>query len=232
MIKHSIRRGVSCIGILVDSALFTALIILSVRFAIGVSGHVAASLLIGFGLFVFVLSMRLLRERNRAKKAEIMYKRNDRIEQLLLMDDETISALLHKDRFVLIRKRNPAPFDVLDALRTGADTIGLAKTDEHMLALICKYKPKTTVMTFDDLITELFGENESFLRQKHSVKTLSHLKYWMLGFILLFVSIFVRHKIYYRMVSSLCMIIALVSGFFVKHPERNILRIFLDKMGH
>ena len=232
MKKISLRRSFILSGILIDSMVFTVLIVISLRLLIGLRGHAAETVLVGISLFIIVLLLRFRRLKKERRKKVLANERNERLEQLLLMDDETISVLLRTERFIFIRKARPDMFDILDAVAKGAKTIGMIESDEHMRGLIRKYGPQITVMTLDEMIAAIYGAGENSQSQnKHDKAIASETKYLILGIVLLTVSFAVGYKIYYRIISSACMLIALVLGVFHKHPEWKFFRIFLDNPG-
>lgn len=179
-----------------------------------------------------LLRRYLVSKRNqRSAKEE---EKNRSVERLLLMRDETINDALGFDSFFLIRKQSPTSFDVLEAIRQKTAAIGILFHIPETDDLIRRYAPNTTVIEKEELLYRVFhisnGANKEggfpYLLLQAGVN-----KYLLLGIVLFGLSFFVNTKIYYRALSSLCLIIAPFAGILSNRINNKNLRIFLDKMG-
>lgn len=166
------------------------------------------------------------------RKKSYQNKEQQQIEHILLQSDEALSERFGKQRFILIRKECPDRFDVMEAIRKQADAIGLFSDDPALMQPIMSYSPQTAVYLRKELICAYSGDVSEAYAAKDRFRIIASLKYnryLILGILFLAASFLLRLKIYYRVISSVCLIIAAVSGIFGNRKRRNNLPIFLDK---
>jgi len=221
-IRHAFR--------IADTMLFSFLLLLLILPYISFSAHkwiaIPVYLLIAAIVFLFRKRYRSISSRKR----EYMIKEQQQIEHILLQSDEALSERFGKRHFILIRKERPDRFDVMEAIRNHADAVGLFSEDAALKELILSYSPQTAVYLRKDLISVFNADEEHTAENRHrDIILLKYNRYLMLGILFLAASFLLRSKIYYRMISSVCLIIAAVSGIFEDRKRRKNLPIFLDK---
>lgn len=215
----------------IDAAVFSFICTL----ATGLLFHAHRRTVFLVTVFVCVFASSLfLHIRMFALKKKIQIKREEerfRQEKLFLMSDREIADAIGTASFYLIRKADPDLFDILEAIRSGASVICAAKKTAESEACIMRNAPDVVFMDSGELIRRISGTEST---QDPESKVFSGLlnrvnKYFALGCILFFFSFVVNFKIYFRMISCICLIIAPFSGFFQDVNRHWKLRIFLDK---
>ena len=234
MKNHKLRDRFVFIGAAIDSFLFSFLAVLPLLSFFGTLKRLSAVLLVS-GVFIAVLLFRMKGEQYLHIKKKRERAEEEYLERLLLMDDKTIGASLNREDFVFIRKADPDMFDILDAVRKGADAVGTIRLSKTAANLLSKYAPEISVIGLGEMIDAVFPD-VSYRRHKYKKAFPSILmrsgKYWLLGVVLFVLSFVLRHKIYFRILSSASMIIALVLGIFNVPNRWKNLRIFLDNQVH
>ena len=220
------------IFILFDSAVFSVLLILPIYRVIARSGRRLLSIVLYCAVFLMVILIRMKKLSKMREKQEQESKNQQKRDRLLLMSDEALSHLTAKKNFILIRKEHPTRFDILEAIRKGADAIGIFDGRDAFRDLIRSYSPALCIYCTDDLIQILeggeicrTGEGKVRLLKSgfHSIN-----KYILLGIGFIVASFVLKYKIYFRMLSCICLVLACVSGFFGDRAKWNKLLIFLD----
>jgi len=220
---------------IVDSLFFSLLIILPIRAYFRIPINSIGFVLIGAGTVGTVMLLRIRSRTVKRRREAFQIRKQNALDKVLLTDDRTLSERLGRQRFILIRKARPDRFDILEAIRTNPDAVGLFDTDREILGLIETYAPQTIVYRADDLIRALSPDlSDTADRKGIRFKAFDRLhlnKYLVLGILLFIASLFVKSKIYFRLVSCICLILAPVFGIFRNQkPWKNFL-IFLDKKG-
>ena len=174
------------------------------------------------GVLGIVLLLRKRSEIMRKREAAENLKRQERLEAILLKSDGELAQLLGQKHFYLIRKKHPDMFDVLEAVRKGADSIGMIEADRKVTELIQKYRPGTTVLSVEEIAARLFPDSRTE-PDRRTLKTLLHSvsKYVLLGSILLVASLFLHYKIYLRLTASVCFMLYALKNLYAKKKERH-----------
>ena len=217
-----------------DTLLFSVFLFLLILPYLKSSHEIRIAIPVYFLILIPVLMIRK-RYSSAIRKNRLLQKEKQRqIERILLIGDDTLSDLLGKDRFILIRKERPDRFDVMEAIRMQPDAIGLFSEDETLKKLIRTYLPETTVYLVPDLLDALFETGRKRDASKETVLKrfilYKYNRYLILGILFLAASFFLRFKIYYRIISSVCLIIASVTGILDHRKSNKNFLIFLDKM--
>ena len=178
----------------------------------------------------------LLRRRYRSisrKKQSFQIEEQQQIEHILLLSDEALSDRFGKEHFILVRKEHPDRFDIMEAIRKHADAIGLFSEDAALQDLILSYSPQTAVYLRKDLLRAYnpdIGKDNTVKERAFGKILLKYNRYFILGILFLAASFFLRSKIYYRMIATVCLIIASVSDILGHRKSNKNFLIFLDKM--
>lgn len=216
-----------------DTVLFSVFLVLLILPYIGSAKRTWIIIPIGFAVYLLVAVIRKRSHTAELRKKSLYETQQRKIEQLLLLSDEDLSRRFGKNNFILIRKERPDKFDVLDAIRKHADAIGMFTQDAAMIELIRSYSPGTDIYCKQDLLDEDAEKKDGGARGRaisHRNEFLPHLnKYLVLGILFFIVSFILHAKIYYRVVSSACLITAAVSGFLRDLKRSKNFLIFLDK---
>ena len=220
--------------IITDSVIFTALLL--IPFSIPFRFKDRFGIMLPIGLCIFALTFMIRKKRITAekKKGEEKRERQRRIDALYLLDDSELSAMTGHKRFMLIRKEHTDRYDVLEAIRRNADAIGLSVRNNELTELISLYRPEMVVYDFDELIGIIMPDQKADTKtgdmKKHYFLNRLN-KYHILGAVLLIASFLLHYKIYFRMLSCICMIIAFSSDVLKNRNRKNKMPIFLDKSG-
>lgn len=213
-----------------DSLLFSALIILSFHIIIDYVKHPVTFVFFLLGICGIVLAVRIKCIKRNMRICEENKKKQERTDRLIMKSDQSLSELFGKDRFILIRKQNPDRFDLLEAIQKGADGVGVMKKQTEFTDLIHTYAPQTTLYDVDEmlrLIDPSYAEEDK--RSKFKVFRRMHInKYLLLGVILIIASFVLRYKIYFRIISGICLIFAAITGSFGYSDIRKKRMLFLD----
>ncbi len=219
--KRILKRFWEVLDKLVFSLLLSAVASLLLPIRRTVPIYILLSLFI-FGL-TWIVSKSLGSLRTRTEERE--QKRERMLVSLLLKEDGEIGEMIGEPCLVLIRKAQADLYAVTDAVRSGAKTIAVPCNSRQLKTFTKQYAPRVRVIGFDELLTrfdpELQEKKESFF--KRTVRDLfgaAWCKYALLGAACFLLSFSVRLKIYYRFLSTACMIAATITGFLRKRTER------------
>ena len=231
--KHSLKKALRICRFVLDTIAFTAIISAIILLTFHIR-YKTAVILICICTACSVMLLKTIKERSGKKAEEEKAGREEAIERILLLDDSALGQAMGEEGFILIRKLEPDKCDVLNAIRNGAGAVGLLQKERDSIELIEKYAPQTRIIDVDGMISCLYENNAPASKRAvpallFSVKDFN--KYFVTGCILLTISFFAGYKIYYRVLSGICFVIAVVTGFFDRRNMRKILRIFLDKKG-
>lgn len=204
-----------------DSALFSVLLFVPFYLIYTKGKSPVLSIAVFSGVLGIVLLLRKRSEIMRKREAAENLKRQERLEAILLKSDGELALLLGQKNFYLIRKKHPDMFDVLEAVRKGADSIGMIEADRKVTELIQKYRPGTSVLSIEEIAALLFPDSRTE-PDRRTLKTLLHSvsKYVLLGSILLVASLFLHYKIYLRLTASVCFLLYALKNLYTKKKER------------
>lgn len=204
-----------------DSALFSVLLFIPFYLIYAKGKSPVLSIAVFSGVLGIVLLLRKRSEIMRKREAAENLKRQERLEAILLKSDGELALLLGQKNFYLIRKKHPDMFDVLEAVRKGADSIGMIEADRKVTELIQKYRPGTSVLSIEEIAALLFPDSRTE-PDRRTLKTLLHSvsKYVLLGSILLVASLFLHYKIYLRLTASVCFLLYALKNLYAKKKER------------
>ncbi len=216
------NRTVRSIFAAFDSALFSVLLFIPFYLIYANGKSPMLSIAVFSGVLGIVLLLRKRSEIMRKREAAENLKRQERLEAILLKSDGELAELLGQKRFYLIRKKHPDMFDVLEAVRKGADSIGMIESDRKATELIQKYRPGTSVLSIEEIAALLFPDSRTE-PDRRTLKTLLHSvsKYVLLGSILLVASLFLHYKIYLRLTASVCFLLYALKNLYAKKKERH-----------
>ncbi len=214
-----------------DSVLFSFLICLPAYVILHRSEKRTLIGVLFCGILGIVLLLRVSSASRMEKKRRQEAIRRRKTDLLFLMNDEALSDLTGKKRFILIRKEHPDRCDVLEAIRRGADAIGIMGSRKRFEDLIRSYSPAVTVYCTEDLLRIADGkepgkEGEDVGTRKQFAFRID--KYLLLGILFFIASFLFGFKIYFRVSAGLCLILACFSGFLRNRDMRKNLWIFLD----
>lgn len=220
MKKHvSVASALRRSFIWIDSMLFSLLLYGALQGLFGSKKRVLKGLLL-LGILSAVFLTAAYRERQRKAAEKKAKRKKELLEKALLLSDAELSDLLHTERFVLIRKADPDMFDITDAIRNGPSAIGIAQMNPQTKELIEKYRPEIRVIDFDTVIETLFPEESVTANENVSEPKIGINKYLLLGLILLGLSFILRYKLYFRILSYVCMTLAMLSAVFRNRQNR------------
>lgn len=216
------NRTVRSIFAAFDSALFSVLLFVPFYLIYAKGKSPLLSIAVFSGVLGIVLLLRKRSEIMRKREAAENLKRQERLEAILLKSDGELAQLLGQKHFYLIRKKHPDMFDVLEAVRKGADSIGMIEADRKATELIQKYRPGTSVLSIEEIAALLFPDSRTE-PDRRTLKTLLHSvsKYVLLGSILLVASLFLHYKIYLRLTASVCFLLYALKNLYAKKKERH-----------
>lgn len=215
------NRTIRSIFAAFDSALFSVLLFVPFYLIYAKGKSPVLSIAVFSGVLGIVLLLRKRSEIMRKREAAENLKRQERLEAILLKSDGELAQLLGQKHFYLIRKKHPDMFDVLEAVRKGADSIGMIEADRKATELIQKYRPGTSVLSIEEIAALLFPDSRTE-PDRRTLKTLLHSvsKYVLLGSILLVASLFLHYKIYLRLTASVCFLLYALKNLYAKKKER------------
>lgn len=195
-----------------DTILFSALLFLPLYLQFSHANRKIFAVPILIGMLGTVALLRYRKARLEKIKEENEKRMKRRIEQILLMSDSELAEKLNTDTFLLIRKSDPDRFDILEAIRSGANVIGLFRVPRETGELIARYRPEVIVYDRRRLLESVFpneASQEADERQIPSILKRCN-KYLLLGLFLLIASFLFRYKIYFRMLSALCLLLGVI----------------------
>ena len=228
--QDSSKSAVRNLFLTIDTMLFSILLFLPLYRSLFLNRRKWFAALLILCFFIIVLLLRFKYASYR-RNAEIrITERKQKTERLLFISDETLSGLFHKDHFILIRKERPERYDVIDAMRMGTDAIGVFGSSRPFLELVRTHAPSVEIFDTNAMLKKVYGETGETGEGLYGIgKRFSGLnKYLLIGLIFLAASFVLKTKIYFRALSSLCFILACISGFFHNRMKWYNLLIFLD----
>ena len=219
---------------IIDALLFSVLLLLPILPYIDGFRHIWISVTVYLFILIMVLMFRKWYHTAKQRKLMRKIKEQQQIERILLLDDDFLSDRFGKKRFILIRKEHPDRFDILEAIRKQADAIGMFSEDDTLKKLIIKYSPKTSIFLLRDLLSA-FNEKEEKTKTASDtfldrIDLMKYNRYFILGVLFFAASFILRSKIYYRMIATVCLIIASSFGILGNRKGYKNFLIFLDKM--
>ena len=218
---------------MIDSLVFSILLTLPLGLILPLSEHLTVRIMIVIGVGGMILLFRRRHTETVRRKAEAEKERQDRYHAFLMSDDQTISEIIGQPGFHLIRKEHPDRFDVFDAIRSNVNSIGLCSRNKELSNLIKTSRPDIKIYFMNDLFkTVCSGNEKGENRLIGFLRSYPFNKYIMLGLIFLFASFLFRYKIYFRLISCICLILAPISDIFGDRSMLKKLRIFLDNKGN
>ncbi len=226
------KRILETADTLIFSAFLTAPLLLLLHVGIKRDPLLCAAILGSVAAAVALIRVHI-RKRNK-ELTEIKEEKKKQAEQIMLMSDAEIGDRIGDPSFYMIRREQPDAFDVLHAIRSQAQTIGIFERSAANDRLLKRYAGNSTVLEMNELTDLLFRSDplkNSGKPVRRKVLTFGVNKYVLTGLIIFLLSFFVNAKIYYRIVSSICLIFGSFSVFLHKRFDDRNFRIFLDKRG-
>ena len=197
-----------------DSALFSFIICLPLVLQRPLRRQPALCVLLYFAVLATVMLLRAKIKERRTRAEQNGETERRALERLLLSDDESLKAATGEPGFLLIRSLHPDVCDLAEAVRNGADAVGILELTRETRAFIARNAPHWKVWDRSALL-RLFGidppEKRFLFKENHFFD-----KYFFLGCLFFAASLFVHYKIYFRSIASLCLIFSAVTGFFRK----------------
>ncbi len=234
MIRTSnLRNLFRIVCTVIDTAVFSIIISLSIALLFHVHRKLPVLISIFAGVLVIWMMLRIMVHAYRRQRIKEKDEDRRKLENLLLMNDQEIGSKIGVPSFIMIRKAAPDTYDTLNAIRSGASTIGVVKMSAEADACLKRNAPDIVIVEAGELIRRIFGTS---IADDHGTNPVSYFvnhvnKYFLLGCILFLSSFTADFKIYYRVISCICLIIAPFSGIFDDLNFHKKLRIFLDKEG-
>lgn len=238
------RTALRHIGTYLDMLIFIVLILLAVSVLIGRNAHhPAIMILLTAALLLVGVLINRRKEQKRKAEERLSIERDILTEKLFLLSDESLSNMLKEPNMIFIRRFRPDEGEVLSAIAKQPNLLICAVKDSKTEDLIRRQSPKTQLYDLIEaaakagiLCTPMEIEtrrNETQNTRKKALKsrlwTISGWnRYLMLGMLLLVLSFVTSHKIYYRLLSSACMIFMTIRLISDTQKKRNIFRFFLD----
>lgn len=231
---------------LVDALLFALLCAASVRVLFRDRGTALfACALVFFGTaLLLTLRSRIAREKAR-QKAYAETEQAIRTEKILLLSDEAISAALGETDVFVIRKTEPTADDILQAIAQRPRCIAAAADVGKFRPILAAHAPELPLFdlreragqlgvscTEEEIGTRLRLLNEQN-KKRIRIRLTPHgaaVRFFALGTLLLVLSLFWKHKIYYRLLSGVCFSLAVISGIFRTSGRGKYFTNFLDNI--
>ncbi len=245
--NSSIRRKkiLRAIGKTADLILFTVLTIcaLSMLFR-GTANGKAILILSALAVLIVLLLLDRITLKRKERNELIQVCKDTRIEKLLLMSDERIEEFTG-ERTVMIRESHPDKAQILHAFISHPTYLICLGNENLARELIRCYAPQTTLLTVEEEIERIGIEcsmeeakgrmqsRDTCIRRHVDVRQLFQNgwnRYLVLGLLLLVLSVFTSHKIYYRLLASVSLILSVFQGVLRLRKRSNIFRFFLDNM--
>lgn len=148
-----------------------------------------------------------------------------RFVSMLLKSDAEIGKAIGEPHLVLIRSDRPDRYALIDAVRSGAGTVAVATNIKEAKAFLSEYAPNVRVIGFEDLMRAFCPEQIEkrdlpLFRKCRDLFGSAFMKYGLLAAVCFLLSFAVRFKIYYRLLSTLCVILATTTGFLHDTSKR------------
>lgn len=225
----SVKRILRMICDLMDTFLFSVLLSLPLMLFLRRKAGRPVLIVTSAALIAAVFLLRILIRRRRRREEIAAKERKLQTERIVLMSDAEIGSILGEKHFRLIRTQTPQPYDLLDAVRTGAKTIGLLAPCREGKETLFRHADRIHLIEYPELIEKLYPDASQDTGRNRPFSRIRVNKYFLLGCVLFCLSFFLRYKIYYRLISCVCLIISPFAGILDRKAGRNYLRIFLDK---
>lgn len=240
------KKKILCaIGRTADLILFTTLTIcaLSMLFR-GTANGKAILILSALAVLIVLLLLDRITHKRKERNELTHVCKEIRTEKLLLMSDERIEELTG-ERTVMIRESYPEKAQILHALIRHPKYLICLGNEEIARELIRCYALQTTLLTVEEAIErtgiECSMEEAKGRMQSRDTRIRRHVdvrqlfqngwnRYLVLGLLLLVLSVFTSHKIYYRLLASVSLILSVFQGVLRLRKRSNIFRFFLDNM--
>ncbi len=244
--KFSIHSFIQYIGRIADLLLFSILLTASVYLTIRKGSHKIAILFLtlSVSLMIGVIMDRVKCQKQRRTLTERVRKQI-LTEKLLIMSDSDLKAAFHVKSLKFIRKFQVDQAELISTIAAKPELLICMDACPETKQYIDHYSPSTKfldaqkavarlgiVCTEEEVQTRL-NNPQNNLKFKHINRALFQLRpnrFFVLGMLLLVLSFLTDHKIYYRLLSTACLIFSVFRGFFDSHKIRNIFRLFLDNM--
>lgn len=214
----SARRILKTLYVMIDSTVLSAIVAASVYPMIRNRNRQGRILILFILAFTITLMIRSCLYSIRVGREKKLEERNRKQERILLMSDGELERITGEKGFRLIRKREADVFDVLEAIRTGAGAVGVFETDLSVKAAVNRNAPHVRMIERAELYSLVFPDAKENDTKESIIFVLEKMivwgKYFLLGIIFLLASFAVKFKIYFRMVSCFCLIIAVITAFF------------------
>lgn len=220
----SIRKTIKYAVKTIDTIAFTAIVTASVVPLLHKQNR-SLTVPIAFLLILSVVSsIMYIAHRAKTRKEESAEKEKSILAHILLLSDEDLGMKMGEKRFRLIRKAEPDMFDVLEAIRSGAESIGVFCTAKRMREIVSRYAPNVRVIDRFALLRAFDPEYVAGKSASLPILLLNRFrargKYFVLGIIFIMLSWILDFKIYYRLIAAICLIIGIFTGFFGHMFER------------
>ena len=242
IISKLTRAIFKCTDILVFSAFLASALIALID---GKSRSRAVIILI----FSMIILITVLIE-DLKKKKDVAVKKQQAKEEILieratLMADTEIASRIQENSFAFIRKENPDKYEIIQAVISQPMYLICIKESSLLHEILDRYASHTKLITALEL-SEIMGVpctnedieqriNGSFSVRIDSKRLMNAIfarwnRYVLLGILLLVLSFFTKHKIYYRLLASICLIFAVFRGVFGRNVIGLFSASFLDKL--
>ena len=184
-------------------------------------------------------------EANRKRKERERIVQTIRTEKLLMMEDAQIRQAIGAGRIVCIRSLVPQKHEILQAIAQRPDVLICMGDGREAAALLRAYRKDARLINEAELLRlmqpdvseEEIARRFEKTRGKPSVRTflrrIMHVpvnRYLLLGTLLLVLSFLGRYKIYYRLLSSACLLFGGIKGVLGREKVMKKFRFFLDNM--
>ncbi len=243
--RFSVRKLLKTTARILDLAVFGALLAASAALLVSKPRNRTGLFLLILGACIPLLLILERRKAVRAEREERIRTENElRLEKILLMPDAEIAAALGETRIAWLRTERPGKMEILDAVRRRPRILICPGNTSEAETLLRRCAPEIRLIGRDELLRTVAppcsGEEiEARRTEKRQarktdrtwlIRSLPVNRYLWLGTLLLVLSFVSGYKIYYRAISSICLIFAVIRGVFDHQKVEKIFRFFLDNM--
>ena len=243
---NRLKTALKCIGTAADSVVFILLSALATSVLFRKSRY-HSLIAVLFALFLSLLTVLIeSRKRKRNRRMRIDKAKTEiRKEALLLLTDAEIKEITGFEDLVFIRKEQPETAEILSALSVKPKHLLCTDPNGRISFLVQRYSPETQIHAVQSLAETYLpepsdGEAEERIRdasnaRRSSVRNTTFRRvpfgrYFLLGTLLLVLSFVTDHKIYYRLLSAICMSLSVIHRFFDANGTRIFSVSFLDNI--
>ena len=223
------RRILRKCYLLLDSILFSGMIAYSMSCLIRVFDRSLAAVILFPPILILVCMIRMITIQRKESDRKKVEEEREKTELLLLMSDDEIGNKIGESGFYLIRRLSPDRCDVLEAVRNGAEAIGVLKEVQNGKDLLDRYSPNTKLYEKGAILQNLFpnpsAENK-YDRFRKLLQKIAENKYLILGFFLMIASIWANSKLYFRLLAEISFLIGGITTYF---SARNRIKKMLTK---